>query len=232
MESAYAKGFLPGPEETEKEFFDRIAATEHIIKDPKKYITDRYFSKTELSPCGGAALLAKRKNFFLHASSTIIVELKDKLIIPIITSPSSRLVDNNEVMKHELVHAKRALFTEPKFEEMIAFRTSKHKWRKYLSPILSSNIELLLFFSCALLSFFSLFPLTICLSLFAMQLYRRQKIIRRCLSYLKQHTKHPEEVLVGMLDSEIIAMSKGRLEEINFSLFRWKFMQTLFGKVK
>lgn len=231
-QTAYSKGFLPGPAETKEDFFKRIEATERVLLHPKKYITDKSYAKATLSPFGGAALLTNTKNRFYHAAATSIIELKDGLILPVISMPTSRLISKEEVLKHELVHARRALFEEPKFEEAIAFRTSKSKFRALLSPMFSNSIEAIIFLSCTSLTYFSKLPLIVCGILFALRGIHREVSIIKCLSYLKKHTGHSEEVLAAMLDAEIIAMSKGQLGKIDFSLFRWEFIQTLFGKIK
>ena len=224
----YRDGFLPGPLESEQAFKERVQKTTSILKAPKKYITDKSFDGIELLPQGGAALLAKKRNLFFHAASTLIVELADGLILPIITEPKSIFVKKEEVLAHELVHARRALFDSPKFEEILAFRTSKHKWRKWLSPIFSTNLEVLLFFGAAFLSFWTLLPLLLHLGYFFMRLYRHQKIIRHCKDFLTRISSHGEELLLALTDEEIVAFSRGELEKIDFSLFRWKFLQEVF----
>ncbi|MCH9811662.1 hypothetical protein K0U07_02740 [bacterium] len=224
----YKEGFLPGPEETEQAFFDRVEKTRAVLKEPKKFITDRSFDKIELVTQGGAALLAKKRNLFFHAASTLIVELKDGLILPIITEPKSILVKKEEVLAHELVHARRALFDSPKYEEILAFRTSKAKWRKYLSPIFSTNIEVLLFFVAATLSFWTTIPLFLHLGFFSIRLYYRQKIIRHCKDFLNRISTDTESILTALTDEEIVAFSRGEIEKIDFSLFRWKFLQRVF----
>ncbi|MCH9617301.1 MAG: hypothetical protein SP4CHLAM5_04150 [Chlamydiia bacterium] len=231
-QAAYDKGFLPGPFEREKEFFERVKATQRVLLHPKKYINEKGYEGAILSPLGGAALLSNTKNKFYHAASTTIVELKDGLILPIISVPSSRWIKKGEVLKHELVHARRALFEEKKFEEAIAFRTSTSKFRALVSPSFGTNRDLLLFMVAASLTSFSILPIITCVTFFSIRGIRCQRAMNKCLFYLQKKTNHQEEVLAAMTDSEIISMAKGELEKINFSLFRWKFLETIFGKIK
>lgn len=224
----YLKGFLPGPYESEEKFLQRVEKTKEVLKKPKEFITDKIFQNTDFEAFNGSALLVQKKNLFYHAASTMIVELKNGLILPIITKPKSLFIPKEEVLKHELVHARRALFDDPKFEELLAFRTSKSKYRRTLSPIFSSNIEVLLFFLTTILSFWTLLPMLINLTFFSYRLFYRHKIIRHCKDFLKRCTKHPEPVLRAMTDQEILAMSKGEIGKIDFSLFRWKFLEEIF----
>jgi hypothetical protein len=231
-QETYDKGFLPGPIETEKEFFERIDATERVLLHPKKYITEKSYAKATLSPLGGAALLANTKNRFYHAASTTIVELKNGLILPIISVPSSRLVKKEEVIKHELVHARRVLFEEPKFEEILAFRTSKSKLRAIASPMFSTKTDIYIFMTGVICSSFSIALPVICWAFLCSREIPRRSAFIKCITYLKMHTTSCEEILAAMTDNEIISMSKGKLEEIDFTLFRWKFLETIFGKIK
>ena len=136
----YNNGFIPGPNESEKQFFSRVEATKKIIENPKQYIPKKFTKNGLLTPINKASLLlVGKKNFFIFASSTTIIEIKKNLPIAIITNPSnfsSLFINKKEVIDHELIHAKRASFPNSKYEEFIAYRTSQSFYRKFFSPIL------------------------------------------------------------------------------------------------
>lgn len=55
------------------------------------------------------------------------------------------LYDREELVEHESAHVGRMMFQEPKFEEVIAYRTSKSAFRKFFGPIVQAPWESLLF---------------------------------------------------------------------------------------
>lgn len=55
-----------------------------------------------------------------------------------------RPVPRDELLAHEWLHVARMAFEEPRFEEVIAFQTSRTSWRRLLSPLIQSTNELLL----------------------------------------------------------------------------------------
>lgn len=55
------------------------------------------------------------------------------------------IYDREELLAHELAHVGRMLFEESKYEEMLAYQTSRSILRKVLGPIAQSSWESLLF---------------------------------------------------------------------------------------
>lgn len=55
------------------------------------------------------------------------------------------LYHRSELIAHELVHASRMAFEEPKFEELLAYKTSSGGLSKWLGPIIQSAFESRLF---------------------------------------------------------------------------------------
>ena len=225
----YNKGFLPGPKETEGQFLKRIEKVEKILKNPS------LFFKKNLTPFQGCSLLdSVSKNFFFHGSSTLIYQIEEGINFPIINSPSkfSKLfVEEKEILNHELIHARRCQFDKSKYEEIIAYRTSPSPFRRKISPIITSNTDLIVFFLTIFTSFISLIPLSLLLFFFSTRLYFRHKTINKCISYLKEKNPSFEKILIAMTDKEISFVSKKMLHKIDFSLYRWQFIQNLFGTI-
>lgn len=56
-----------------------------------------------------------------------------------------------ELVAHESAHVARMMFQEPKFEEILAYRTARTKFRRFFGPILQSAWEGILFIFSLLL---------------------------------------------------------------------------------
>lgn len=65
------------------------------------------------------------------------------------------IYDREELISHESAHIGRMVFEEPKFEELLAYRTSKSIFRRWFGPIVQSSWESLLFIFVLILCFFS-----------------------------------------------------------------------------
>ena len=234
--SFYSKGFLPGPIESESNFYKRAALTEKIVREPKNYITEKSLKNKVFSSLNESTLfMASSCKLFWHASVTMILEISKDLYIPIISKPSkfsNLFINEDEVLNHELIHAKRVYFNDEKFEEIIAFRTSKSSWRKFFSPLITKQYQLILILIFSLITSYSSLPFFILLSSMLFNLSYKQFTVYRCIRYLKRYTKYYEEILIGMTDKEIISVANNDIHKIDFSLFRWKYLQSLFGKVK
>jgi hypothetical protein len=226
LSDIYNKGFLPGPKETKESFFYRIQRIEKLIKSPPP------FFKKKLMPFYGCGLLEiGSKNLFFHGSSTCIYQVEKGVNLPIISTPSkfSKLfVTEKEIFDHELIHARRCQFEKSKYEEILAYRTSNCFIRKMISPIFNSNTDVILFFLGIFSLFISFIPLFLVLIFLSTRLFLRQKAINRCIKHLKNHTCFYENILHSMTDEEIDFLSKGQIDKIDFSLYRWQLLKNIF----
>jgi hypothetical protein len=228
----YQAGFLPGPKESKEAFFYRVALLRKIAACPAKYITEKSFRGSIFTPVDRAYLLIDHcKHRFFQASSTTILEVETGVFIPVIKTPSkfsSLFVDSKEVMAHEQIHAQRAQFDEPKFEEIIAYRSSKSRFRQMISPVISTTKQQGLFFLLVLFMPVSLYPFLAFILWCSITSFTRQNHIHRCLANLKQISSFPEELLMAMTDKEILQMSKNDALPSNPDEFRWQFITKLF----
>lgn len=55
----------------------------------------------------------------------------------------SRPIPRDELLAHEWFHVARCRFEEARFEEIIAFTTSRRWWRRFFSPIVQSTREVI-----------------------------------------------------------------------------------------
>lgn len=55
------------------------------------------------------------------------------------------IYDRDELIAHELSHAGRMMYEEPKFEEVLAYRSSHSSFRRFFGPIIQSSYESMIF---------------------------------------------------------------------------------------
>ncbi len=170
----HSKGIIPGPEETEEEYLKRadycLSLKERLQMELGKEIP---FTGDEFAPssCLEGAL-KKTAELYGIAPSWVPVFFADHQLAPwqggcawifqvTESSPKAaliqlrkafrnsnrylRLYDREELLAHELAHAGRLSFSEPKFEEFFAYMSSSSPFRRFLGPIIKSSFESLLF---------------------------------------------------------------------------------------
>lgn len=163
------------------------------------------------------------------------------------------IYNRRELIVHELAHVGRMLYQEPVFEEILAYRSSDSKFRRYFGPIVQSSSESLLFtillglvlIADLILLFFNIpFASTIALWLLILpftllilaiiRIIKRQAQFHNCLKNLKKIYKShkiAKHFIYRLTDKEIILFSKMKPSEIatyiqshHFSSFRWEFL--------
>lgn len=149
------------------------------------------------------------------------------------------MYDRIEIIAHESAHVGRMKFDEPKFEEVLAYRTATSSFRKWIGPIFQSSWESLVFVLLLFLCIFGEFYLInneisdsawrqlftwlqfIVLGMIFLGLVRvlwRQRQLSQCLKALKilfGTDEKADAVTYRLLDKEIIAFGKMSSEEIN-----------------
>jgi len=131
------------------------------------------------------------------------------------------------VLSHELSHVGRMCFEEPKFEELIAYRSSSTSWRRWFGPLVQSAWESLLFVFLLLMIFIvdlflfwygdfdaytrlmwlKLIPLGL-IGIAAARLLLRHQQLKKCRKTLSTIISNPltvSAVLYRLTDKEIIA---------------------------
>ncbi len=168
------RGFVPGPDESEEDFYKRIAFNEnlepelikHAASDLPFEVGDQKSKVLLQSGLGRTAELYGIRpdwvplffnNFQLapwHGGCAWIFQLGDDLPTAAFLQLRSRfrahdtylgLYHRDELIAHELSHVGRMMYNEPQFEEVIAYRSSKNTWRRWFGPIVQSSKESLFF---------------------------------------------------------------------------------------
>jgi hypothetical protein len=147
------------------------------------------------------------------------------------------LYKRQELIAHELSHVGRMMYEEPRFEEVLAYRSDSSGLRRYLGPIMQSSFEsamfVLLLFIIIIIDFFlsaSLNPATyenvrwlklvpLGMILYALgRLYRKQSQFSKCLKQLQEVFKGNQDqaqaVIYRLTDDEIIDFAKKKPQEI------------------
>lgn len=205
--SLSVRGIIRGPCETEKEFLSRAEQLSScVFSHPALEITQKLFSFSPdwVEVCfTNQGLLPWQGGCTLIEGHFIKIQLRKAFLYK---KKIYGIYSRDELIAHEFVHAARMAFEEPLFEEILAYRTSTTRFRRYWGPLFRSSFESFVFVLCLAGAFVN--PLyTIGLLLgplyYIGRLVRLQNIFRRALKRL------PLSELVRLSDKEIIAVSRG-----------------------
>lgn len=287
LEHYNSQGLIPGPSETEEAFLvraeyclnlqktlpnffgndlpfslDDMHTTHEILQNGYR-ITQRFY---DICPTWVPLFFSNFKLSFWHGGCAWIFQHTPE-------TPTSAffqlrqafrnskkywgLYDRTELISHELSHVGRMKFEEPRFEEILAYRSSKSNLRRFFGPIVQSSIESMIF---VLLLLFLIILDTISLVyqdlsslaygvrllvLGAMgfglfRLFLRQWQFSKCMKALRttfSSAKQADAVSYRLTDEEIVFMGKSSptlikkyaLEQQEHS-FRWKMIYSCYFK--
>lgn len=176
------------------------------------------------------------------------------------TNKGFSLCKRNELIAHEVAHVGRAMFEEPRFEELLAYRSSHLAWRRWLGPIVQTAwesglfalilmlilmLDLFLIFTgqhatYELLFWAKLIPVAMVFAA-VVRLGRRHRAFNRCLANLKLVCKKREDadaLIYRLTDHEIETFATSTPEAIiayageseKLSL-RWRVIEAAYLKV-
>ena len=249
--SCHQKGFLVGPNEDEDSFLSRISLLEEFSRSftfegERIPSSERESVNTELHRFFGCTVdwipvFYSDKNLpFWQGGATWIDSSEDDLVQASFIQIKKRFQEEKylsfykkeEILLHEMSHGIRMAFTEPRFEEVLAYRTSRSPFRRFFGPIFRTSKEsyivvisfmlsfllqvVFLFYSWPnLLYIFSFFPF----ALIGFYLYRlcfTQRIFLKCLQKLENLLPKSKifPFIFCLTDKEIDMFSKKSLEEI------------------
>lgn len=164
------QGLVPGPNETEAQFVDRtqrcIRLKESIVIELKEHVPfvqeelntftpihqalsitkclydisptwiPLFFSNKSLAPWhGGCAWIFQLEQ---QSPPMAFLQLRREFANQ---ETFLGLYHRDELIAHELSHVGRMAFEEPKYEEMLSYRTADSKLRRWLGPLLQSSHE-------------------------------------------------------------------------------------------
>ena len=257
-----AKGLIPGPGEKSEDFYKRAAyclnlhthLSEEIktalngdgktnseilnpVNDQLKKLYDcaprwipLFFTNHKLPFWqGGCAWIFQMTE---HSPIASLIQLRKEFATK---SKYLGIYQRDELLRHELCHVGRMAFDEPKYEEIIAYRSADSRFRRFFGPLMQSSIEsalfLLLLFMIVVFDVFLIalnrpdaytfslwlkaLPLLLIGGAIA-RLWVRQSRFNSCLKHIEECIGHPRAAYVTfrLTDKEIEAFAKMSPESI------------------
>lgn len=201
------------------------------------------FSNRRLMPWQGAAMCVFEND---AGEKLPLIQLRTRFKKGRLLSTSKE-----EVLLHEMVHALRAPFNEPRFEELLAYSLSSSKWRRCIAPLFrrprdaalllsflllslltqSLSLFFLSSFLLLLLPFMALLPFFYLLWLSA-ALVRDRRLFKRALCRLAARfpkARSPFAIALRLTDRELALLGKGK-EIGEEDALRWRQIRAQFGK--
>jgi hypothetical protein len=279
------QGLIPGPGESESSYFDRVDYCLQIHKhlseqtglplptpthsDTSTSLEEAYQLTQELydiSPKWVPIIYDNHKLSLWHGGCAWIFQSDEESPLSAFLQLRKPLknkenlfgfFNKREIIAHEMCHVGRMAFEEPLFEEVLAYRTSKSSFRRWIGPIVKNSIEsglfvlilMMIFMLDAFFVFFGseqafyqamwlkLIPLLLVFyGIFRLTKYHRQ--LDRCLENLKKLSgseSTASAITYRLTDQEILLFGKSSPEEIRAyankqkkSSLRWKIIDSVY----
>lgn len=177
----YRQGFIPGPQETEEAFLARIAYNRNLHGQLDPAFVESSEAKLLLQESstitrpiygfelkGVPILFSNEKLGFLHGGCAWIFQKEESCPIGAFFQLRSAfrnkkrylgLYNRKEILAHEALHVARMAFEEPKYEEILAYKSSLSPFRRKWGALFRTPKEMLLFI--VLLALFLIVPLSL-----------------------------------------------------------------------
>ena len=169
-------GFIPGPEETEEKFIERVKLAGQFFKDKEQFLKNvqitppfplndkvtkplRHWSRSQLirrfdiTPDFLHVYFHDQGLTFFQGAVTWLLELDNEITLPLLQFRKGLkkgrylgLYSFDEILAHETVHAARSAFNEKIFEEHFAYLTSSSFLRRIFGPIIKNTWEIIVLF--------------------------------------------------------------------------------------
>lgn len=164
------QGFIPGPEETESAFQERVAFCQNLeqqlvqgvganlpfeVGDQKsKGLLEEVLPFAQnlygIQPQWVPLFFSNYQLAPWHGGCAWIFQLNDHTPTAAFLQLRAqfrnsltflRIYQRRELIAHELAHVGRMLYQEHQFEEILAYQSSSSSWRRWLGPIVQSSKE-------------------------------------------------------------------------------------------
>lgn len=219
-----ARGFIPGPSETEETFLNRVASVQkrweqegqipraHLdwVRLHLKEIFDFepdclpvFYSNRSLAIWQGAAC-------WIEGGKLASVQLREAL-----RRGSYWGYQRDEILAHEAVHAARSAFEEPRTEEFFAYLVSEKWWNRAFGPMIRRPWEVwpfLLGIGTGLFFPYVNLGAAAWLGLGCLRLLRLHRCLRKAgknLMRVVPEGKKARAILLRLTDQEIALLAKG-----------------------
>lgn len=222
------RGFLPLAGEEEEAFLERVASMQsdappgaargalercEELFDVAPDWVQIIEQQKGLAPWQGAVL-------WIHAGGLPLIQVSPRLK----KTWLGRFYTYEEVLAHELIHAVRLPLASSRFEEIVAYQTSRGRLRAYLGPIIRHPYEVYVLLVAVLLGWAGLLfnpylllaPWIACVYALA-RLFWAQRVFQRCRFKIKSLLKNKEKALAftaRLTDREVALFASASLSEI------------------
>lgn len=232
------EGFIVGPEESEEAFVKRVDMCRRLAKEPEKWVKEGQIQPWDkereflgAKPYWIPWIYSNHKLLPWQGAAMWLFEEEGKAKFPMIQLRKGfqkgkyLFYSKEEVLFHEVLHAIRIGYEEPRFEELLAYFHSQSKIRKFLGPLFRTPAQAMTFLFLVLISLAlqilslfiltsSIFPLIkgmtllplIHLTFRLVCLIRDQRLLKKALKKLSDIFPHQKDVfpiVIRLKDSEI-----------------------------
>ncbi|MEN9654428.1 MAG: hypothetical protein RL235_540 [Chlamydiota bacterium] len=237
-----AQGFIPGPNEPEGAFVARVrrcyqtaveladdAIAEAHWEWPRTHLgkifafsprcLPAYYSDRSLRPWEGAAT-------WIGLNGALSIQLRKKLK----KGSYLAIYDRGEILAHEAVHAARATFDCPKWEEFFAYMSAEKKWRRVLGPIVQRPWEVWPLMGCLVVGLVwpaAYLLASVWLSLGFIRLVFRHRVLTKAAARLGLPIEGARGFLFRLSDDEIEALAFGK--SIGDASLRWRLLRLAYN---
>jgi hypothetical protein len=189
----FARGLIPGPEESEEAFLERVERA--LVLESAHWQEASLSTKALFGfAIDWVAVTFSSQNLSWWEGGATFIDAGAHIVLrPAFAKGSCLGTSLEEVLAHEAVHAARMRFDEPKFEEMLAYATSKKRWKRCLGPLFSHRWAVPCLFISAFLAFFYPWLLVVPFG----------PLLWRHLQFHRCRKKFPLSAMLCMTDEEI-----------------------------
>ncbi len=234
------RGFIPGPNESEEAFFERIDRIRVGCKDalPQahwNWVMEQLSDLYDIEPESLVAVYSnKNLTWWQGAACWIGEDGVPRLQLREGFRKGSYLgYSREEVLAHEAIHAARVAFAEEENEEFFAYASSSKRWRRVLGPLFKRPWEAWLLMgglAGSLWSELATLFVTCLIGTGFWRLIRQHRRLRKASDTLMVRLKDERKVravLFRLTDAEIRSLSRGEWIEGDTTL-RWRLIRLAY----
>lgn len=242
MISFNAYGLFPAPTQSEADFAKKIQWLNPQNLTPS---TLPLMQQLDLNPAWVPMRHDRKGLSFWEGAALWEEQIAPNARIPTLQIPPHTYIPYDELLTHEMVHAARIDFHDHQFEEVLAYRTSAKRWRRYWGPFFRTPKETRVFLCLLALVLVgesistSSGWLGIILATFIggwIRLHCTHRCLERCLNNLKSTMPLPEKaeaLLLRLSDEEIREFARLNLDQLAPAIlsknsWRWKLLRKIY----
>lgn len=138
------RGFIPGPQEKASTFLKRA----ELAKYGESSYQATVIVQSLFDICPSWVRIESTDRLPLWEAAATYIEENQGIFIPVVQMKKKGVpfwCSQEEILAHELIHAMRIAFKESLFEEVLAYKTSSNRLRRYFGPMFFHPKEAVLF---------------------------------------------------------------------------------------